>query len=189
MRYRETGLYEEILEKTVLVRFDPKNRGAYRIEEFDCGIEDYNDFLIHDAALYVREQLSVIYLLIDQISKDVLGYLALSADSFLLDKDEKANVGLTIPFSTVPAVKIGKLATSKQHRGKYGSYLLYLAVGLAKEMINAGVACRFLSVDADLEFNERTPEFYLANGFVYNEHRQYRSRSGNRSMRFDLFAL
>ncbi|HEU4964742.1 MAG TPA: N-acetyltransferase [Bacilli bacterium] len=187
MRYHDTGVYEELSTKTFLVQVNHQTINEYRLEDFDCGVADYNEFLRQDALLYSEEHLSAVYLLIHRQSHDVLGYFAVSADSFLLEQEEKAKVGLDIPFSTVPAVKIGKWATSRYHIGKYGSYLLYLALGIAREVNRRGVACRFLSVDADIEFNERTPEFYRANGFVFNEHRQYRKRSSNRSMRYDLF--
>ncbi|WP_165786721.1 hypothetical protein [Heyndrickxia camelliae] len=44
-------------------------------------------------------------------------------DAFLLDKEEKKRLGLEIPFNSVPAIKIGKLATSKKHKKyHYGSF-------------------------------------------------------------------
>jgi ribosomal protein S18 acetylase RimI-like enzyme len=185
MKYRNTGEYGEIAEKTSLVPFSTE----YRIGDFDCGIEDYNLFLINDAKHYIESQISSVHLLIDDDSKDVIGYIALLADAFRLDKEEKRKVGLEhIPFNSVPALKIGKLAISKNHRDyHYGSYLLELSLGFAQDLIDRGVACRFLTVDADIEFNPNTPHFYEINGFVYNEHREYRNRTHAISMRYDLF--
>ena len=38
----------------------------------------------------------------------------------------------------------------------------------AFEVNEAGVACRFVTVDADIEYDKNTPAFYEKNGFVMN---------------------
>jgi hypothetical protein len=183
MRYRGTGTYEEMAELFKLVRFSTD----YPIEQFDCGIKDYNDFLVHDARHYEDIGISSVHLLIHEETRAVLGYIALLTDSFLLDKDEKKRMGLDIPFSSVPALKVGKLASTQKNKDyPYGSFLLELCVGYADVLQEQGIACRFLTVDADTEFNPNTPGFYEKNGFPFNEHRQYQNRQAV-SMRFDLF--
>ena len=70
----------------------------------------------------------------------------------------------------LPALKLGKLAINKslsekaQRRG-YGSFILDIVNTYAYEMLDNGVACRFVTVDADIEYYEDTPEFYKKNGF------------------------
>lgn len=183
MMYRGTGVYEEMAERSRLVRYS----ADYPIKQFDCGVKDYNDFLVHDAKIYEEIGISSVHLLIHAETQDVLGYVALLTDSFFLDKSEKEKEGLTIPFSSVPALKIGKLAVSKDHKGyPWGSFLLELCLGYAEEIRELGISCRFLTVDADTELNPETPQFYVRNGFEFNEHRMYRGRSAV-SMRYDLF--
>ncbi len=41
--------------------------------------------------------------------------------------------------------------------------------------------------DADIEYNEETPEFYLKNGFVYNLSKKRRPSDRTISMRKDIF--
>jgi hypothetical protein len=57
------------------------------------------------------------------------------------------------------------LAIHVEESGKYyGRYLLWLSIGLAKEINDFGVACRFLTVDADISADPSVPEFYEKNG-------------------------
>lgn len=189
MKYRGTGEYEEIAQFTSFVRLDELDEN-YDLKQFDCGIEDYNNFLIHDARYYMENNISSVHLLIHNEYKDIIGYVALLTDSFLLDKDEKKRLKLNIPFNSVPALKIGKLAVSKKYQKDkyhYGSFLLELCLGKAEELNEAGIACRFLTVDADIEFNENTPKFYESNYFVRNEHKSFKNRTKSISMRYDLF--
>ncbi|WP_418792153.1 GNAT family N-acetyltransferase [Phosphitispora sp. TUW77] len=165
MFYREEE-FENISETVVLVDYSP----GYKLGDFDCGTSDYNEFLTYDAPLYIEQNLCQVKLLLDKKNADIIGYIALSSDSFVLDPDEKAKEGLKIPFNSVPALKIGKLAVSCNHKNQpYGSFLLGLALGYAEKLNAMGVGCRFIVVDADIEHNPRTPEFYKRNGFVYNE--------------------
>ncbi|WP_410514292.1 hypothetical protein PaeBR_07785 [Paenibacillus sp. BR2-3] len=168
MRYRETGEYEVISTKVSLVDYDE----SCDLESFDCGIPDYNSFLLSDARKYIEIGISSVHLLVENETNFVLGYVALLTDSFLLDKSEKVKLELDIPFSSVPALKIGKLATDKSRtEHHYGCYLLELALGFADNLLNEGIACRFLTVDADAEYNPNTFQYYEKNGFIKNEHR------------------
>lgn len=69
-----------------------------------------------------------------------------------------------VPYASIAALKIGKLAVNKElsdtARCKgYGSFMLELARAYAFQMNTMGVACRFITVDADIEFNADTPNF------------------------------
>jgi len=64
-----------------------------------------------------------------------------------------------------------------------------MAIQIAESCNERYFACRFITVDADIEHNESVMEFYLKNGFIPNE-----EASGKRkktiSMRRDiLFAV
>lgn len=186
MKYLETGEYEKILEHSSIVPFSTE----YDLDKFDCGIADYNTFLLKDAEYYMENGISSVQLLIHNDTQRVIGYFALLTDAFLLDKKEKNNLDLEIPFSSVPALKIGKLATSKDHKDyHYGSFLLSMCLGAAEALKELGIACRFLTVDADVEFRKDTYKFYEGNGFVINQHKSLTQKTSYISMRYDLFNL
>ncbi|MHB9095956.1 MAG: N-acetyltransferase [Eubacteriales bacterium] len=162
MFYRENE-FEKISETVVLVDYSP----GYKLGDFDCGTPDYNEFLINDAPIYIQQNLCQVKLLLNEQNADIIGYIALCSDSFTLDPDEKAKEGLNIPFNSVPALKIGKLAVSGKHKDQpYGSFLLGLVLGYVEQINALGVGCRFIVVDADVEHNPETPKFYELNGFI-----------------------
>ncbi|GAB6172360.1 hypothetical protein JCM15765_18380 [Paradesulfitobacterium aromaticivorans] len=80
--------FEDMLLAVVFVPYSP----GYKLGDFDCGIEDYNQFLTNDARYYVEQNISQVRLLIHKQTADVIAYMALSTDSFLLDKDEKIKI-------------------------------------------------------------------------------------------------
>lgn len=176
----------DIIER---LRLQPINEvGA--IDRFYNEYDEYNIFLHDEASNYELLSISRTHLLVDVHTGDILAYMALVADSVQLSKSEKElkEMGL-IPFSTFPALKIGKLAVDYNAKQKYygiGSLMLRLARGFASDMNDNGVACRFLTIDADVENNPDVTGFYIKNGFTYNE----RINNKNRltiSMRKDIF--
>ena len=97
------------------------------------------------------------------------------------------------PFMSLPAIKVGKLAINKTlseiaSRKGYGSFALFVARLKASSTLENGVACRFLTVDADIEYNVHTTEFYIKNGFVYNQFRKPRPSDRTVSMRKDILS-
>ncbi|PKM79513.1 MAG: N-acetyltransferase [Firmicutes bacterium HGW-Firmicutes-14] len=178
--------FEEISKHVVLVDYSP----GYKLGDFDCGIPDYNEFLVFDAPIYLAQNICQVKLLLDKQSADIIGYMALNSDSFRLDQDEKLKEGLDIPYNSVPALKIGKLAIDAKYKDKpYGSFMLWLALGFAEQLNRLGVGCRFIIVDADVEHNPETPCFYEKNGFVYNEkmNQSRKKQPRSLSMRLDIF--
>ena len=83
---------------------------------------------------------------------------------------EKKKFGLQkIPFLFLPALKITKLAVSKNYREKYshvGSFLIDFACDKAFNVNTDFMACRLISVDADIEHNPNVIKFYEENGFT-----------------------
>ena len=57
----------------------------------------------------------------------------------------------------------------------------------AYEVNKEGVACRFVTVDADIEYDPNTPLFYEKNGFINNLSKPKRNNSKTVSMRRDIF--
>lgn len=159
---------------------------------FDSHIEEYNNFL-QIAEVFYSLNISKTFLLIHKETKELLAYMTLSADSIKLTNEEKEvhDIG-KVPYASIPAVKIGKLAVNKEvseiaKRKGYGSFLLEMARAYAYQMNELGVACRFLTVDADIEYDANTPEFYLKNGFVENLSNRSRNAKHTISMRKDIF--
>jgi len=158
---------------------------------FDSKINEYNDFL-YTAIFFDKMNISKTFLLIHKQTKELLAYMTLSADSIKLTKGEKELHSLAkVPYAAVPALKVGKLAVNKMvsdevKRKGYGSFLLNVAHAYANDMNEMGVACRFLTVDADIEYNENTPQFYIKNGFVENLSSKSRNPRHTISMRKDI---
>lgn len=158
---------------------------------FDSHIEEYNEFL-EVAKAYDDMNISKTFLLIHGKTQELLGYMAISTDSIKLTTDEKNIHNLSkVPYAAVPALKVGKLAinrdiSDKVRRKGYGSFLIDSASALALEVNEVGVACRFLTVDADIEYNQDTPQFYEKNGFVANLSNKSRNPKHTISMRKDI---
>lgn len=96
-----------------------------------------------------------------------------------------------VSYSVVPALKVGKLAVNREvsedvKRKGYGSFLIELAGTMAMDVNELGVACRFLTVDADIDYNKDTPQFYKKNGFVENLSNKSRNPKHTISMRKDI---
>lgn len=118
----------------------------------------------------------------------------MSTDTVKLTETEKGESRLKcVPFHSLPAVKVGKLAINRKlsnqaARKGYGSFALDIANTYAFEVYRNGVACRFLTVDADVEYNPSTFKFYEKNGFQQNESFKSNKVRKTISMRRDIFA-
>lgn len=161
---------------------------------FDSKIDEYNDFL-KIADKFYDINVSKTFLLIHNTTNELIAYMTLSADSIKLTSEEKDNHDISkVPYASIPALKIGKLAVNKelsediQVKG-YGSFMLELARAFACSMNDSGVACRFITVDADIEYNPDTPRFYEKNGFVENLSNKSRNAKHTISMRKDIFTV
>ena len=161
---------------------------------FDSKIDEYNDFL-KIADKFYDINVSKTFLLIHNTTNELIAYMTLSADSIKLTSEEKDNHDISkVPYASIPALKIGKLAVNKelskdiQVKG-YGSFMLELARAFAYSMNDSGVACRFITVDADIEYDPDTPRFYEKNGFVENLSNKSRNAKHTISMRKDIFTV
>jgi ribosomal protein S18 acetylase RimI-like enzyme len=155
---------------------------------FDCGIEEYNKYLIQDALPYQDSHLALTWLLLERTTGELVAYMSLISDAVKLSLEEKELHSLKCPFKTVPAIKLAKLAVSQQMRGKYegvGTFMINNALRLAR-FSEQYFACRFLTVDADIEHNESVAKFYLKNGFYKNKEMNNKS-SKTISMRKDIW--
>ncbi len=157
---------------------------SHKLGEFECKDSDYAVWLINDAHYYIEQSISQVKLLLNRGNEDIIGY----------------NQSGKMPRS-IPALKIGKLAINvKYERQSYGSYLLWLSLGIAQQMNIIGTACRYLSLDADVSVSPTTDKFYAGHGFKYNKNVNKKRQDEidkkgaglkmeNISMRYDIFNL
>ena len=98
--------------------------------------------------------------------------MSLIADAIKLSTSEKELHNLDYPFMTVPAMKIAKLAVATSFKERYhgiGSLMVEMATEIAVTCNEEYFACRFITVDADIEHNDSVMGFYSKNGFISNE--------------------
>jgi len=128
----------------------------YNLKPFDCGDSDINDFLLNDAHLYLKEHLSVTYIIENDI--DTIAYFSVQNDKIALNDfatgNQFNNARKQIPrkkmHKSYPAVKIGRLGVSQKYSGQgYASMLIdYIKILFVTDN---RTGCRFMLVDSYLE--------------------------------------
>ena len=141
-----------------------------KIESFDCGDEDLNDFILNQATFYKTEKLAVCYVLQSkEYPQSIVAFFSLSNDKIAItDFDNKTKYNRFSKrfnnrkrLKSYPAVKIGRFAVANSMKGKYaGSYMMHFIKSYFSVYNTTG--CRFLTVDA---YSDAMP-FYQKNGFV-----------------------
>lgn len=160
---------------------------------FDSHISEYNEFL-YIAPQFHGLNISKTFLLFHRKTGELLAYMALAADSIKLTDEEKESHDISkIPYASIPALKVGKLAVNKEltdeaKRKGYGSFMIEMARAFAYDMNELGIACKFLTVDADIEYEPDTPQFYKKNGFRENLSNKRRNAKHTISMRKDILS-
>ena len=156
------------------------------IKSFDCGDADLNDFLVSDAKNYLRSMMALTYLLEDNSECKTVAYYSLLNDKIVFDPEEKLfwnRLNRKIVNSKrrkeYPAVKIGRLAVSKDYAGNHiGEAILLQVKHMFATMSRS--ACRFITVDA---YAAAVP-FYERCGFMFLTDKDRTSMT--RAMYFDL---
>ena len=88
-----------------------------------------------------------------------------------------------------PAMKIAKLAVDENFADKFkgiGTFMVNTAESFAETCNSTYCACRFLTVDADLEHDPGVLSFYEKNGFIQNAELYNKNRK-TISMRKDIY--
>ncbi len=157
-------------------------------KDFDCGDQDLNDFIHHEALNFQNELLAVTYLLEDDIG-NTCAFFSLSND-LLKDQDYERwnNLSRKLPNrkrrNEYPAVKIGRFGVSVIfHGNRLGTQIIDLIKNRFTSETNTG--CRFILVDA---YNK--PEvlnFYQKNDFTFLTEKD--SAKKTRLMYFDLIRM
>lgn len=154
---------------------------------FDCNDKDLNEFFAVDSIVSGKELLAVTYTV--EMEGSIVAFFSLSNDAIKKDELPKAKyrrITKKIPqrkrYSTLPAVKIGRLATNAASQSKgIGSEILDFIKFWFTDGNKTG--CRFIIVDA--YNNPRTIKFYTDNGFSFLLSDDDKTQE-NRLMIFDL---
>ena len=156
------------------------------IKSFDCGDADLNDFLFSDAINYFKSMMALTYLLEDTDREMTVAYYSLLNDKIVFDPGERKlwnklnrRVANSKRRKEYPAVKIGRLAVSKEYAGKQIGRLILLQIKHVFSTMRRS-ACRFITVDA---YAAAVP-FYEKCGFMFLSEKD--KNSPTRAMYFDL---
>jgi len=158
-------------------------------DNFKCGISEYNDYLVNDALRSMNDHIALTWLLTERATGRIAAYMSLVMDAIKLSFTEKELHHLNYPFRTIPAMKIAKLAVDQSFSGKFKgieSFMIDSAERLAWACNTDYCACRFLTVDADLEHDGHIIVFYEKNGFLRNNELYNKNRK-TISMRKDIY--
>jgi GNAT superfamily N-acetyltransferase len=156
------------------------------IKSFDCGDADLNDFLFEDAKKYFDSMMAVTYLLEDIHENKTIAYYSLLNDKIVFHPENKSiwnKLNRKIPNSKrrhdYPAIKIGRLAVSKEYTHRNIGKLIILQIKMMFALKRRS-GCRFITVDA---YRAAVP-FYEKCGFHFLSEKD--SRNITRAMYFDL---
>ncbi len=159
-------------------------------DDFDCGDDDLNGFLVDDALDYEKEQIARTTVAI--FDNKVVGFFSLCADCISLKVKERKN---HIESRNVkirkewPALKIARLAVDKNFRNMgIGKALIDATIFIAQEW-SERIGIRFISVDAypaSVEFYEKL--FFLPNKYKTELYKDplVKEKHNTISMRLDL---
>ena len=124
-----------------------------RIESFDCGDTDLNDFILNESFLYREALLAVSYVLENKVNQRSVAYFSLANDRISLSDFENKT-----EFNRFRKHRLGVDLSVKGQ--SIGSFLLNFIKSYF--IIENKTGCRFLTVDA---YAAAVP-FYMKNGFV-----------------------
>jgi len=141
-----------------------------KIESFDCGDADLNDFILREAPLYRKKKLAVSYALRRiENPQEIVAFFSLANDKIsVFDFENKTDYNRFSKrfnnrkrLKSYPAVKIARLGVLQSMKNmNIGSFLLNFIKTYFIWYNKTG--CRFLTVDAYID----AIPFYMKNGFV-----------------------
>lgn len=127
-----------------------------------CGEPRLDEFIRRYAAQnQFRHHLGVTYVAVDEPTREVIGYVTLSAASLAVDTLPPGQAVRT-PYSEVPVLRVARLAVDERVQGSgIGSELLRYAFGVARAQADS-VGCVGIVADA----KPAAVDFYTRYGFV-----------------------
>lgn len=155
--------------------------------DFDCGDADLNEFFFKDSKEGSVKLISVTY----AVEKDnkLVGFFCVSNDAIRRGDTSNSKfkkIRREIKYSSMPSVKIGRLATALDYQSKgLGTEILDLIKMWFTEANKTG--CRFIIVDAIN--TTKTLEFYKKNGFQFLDSHSASRKDDTRLMYFDLLTF
>jgi hypothetical protein len=165
---------------------------AHRIGEFNGdNTNEYTLFLKQDALKHQENHISNTFVLVEKESQVIAAYISLIADAVTLQDEERARLLIPeISFETLPALKIAKLAVaveSSQNYNRLGSLMIDFSRSIADQCNERLIACRVLTVDADIEYDKSLPLFYEKNGFTALHSKKYTKKTHTLPMWTDIY--
>lgn len=142
---------------------------------------DMNTFLQQEAYVEQNAGLNNTFLLFN--GDNLIGYTSLCADTIRLNESEQANSG--VPYETVPAIKVARLAVDFRAQGQgVGKFLIDFSVYKAVSVNNDHCGVKFITLDC---YPHRY-SYYKDMGFKSNEvHNEHRFDHHPISLRLDIF--
>jgi GNAT superfamily N-acetyltransferase len=136
-------------------------RADHDRKAFSCGVEPLDRYFREQATQDIRRRVSACYVAIDEATSAIAGYYTLAAGGVPLG-EMPAQLAKRLPrYSSVPVVRMGRLAVDQHYRGKkLGAALLWDAVLRATR---SEIAAFALVVDAK---DASAADFYRHHGFV-----------------------
>ena len=120
-----------------------KLNAEHDLNSFTCGLDDMDDFLKNDALSQQDEKLNVTYLVM--YDDEVLGFFSLLSDIIKLKDIENE---YDLPYSTCPAIKIGRFAVSEKYASLGLGTILLDNICFQIKRISKFLGVRFITVDA-----------------------------------------
>ncbi len=153
---------------------------------FDCADADLNEFFLKDSIESCRQLLAVTYAV--EQNGELVAFFSVSNDAIKKEAFPRSAFKRATSFiphckrySSIPAVKIGRLAITKNKQSNgIGSEILNFMKGWFTEGNKTG--CRFIIVDAHNK--PKTIKFYDKNGFSFLSSKD--EKDATRLMYFDL---
>jgi GNAT superfamily N-acetyltransferase len=124
---------------------------------FSCGDDTLDTYLKRRASQEAKKNIATPFVMVDSLTRAVIGYYTLSATSILL-ADLPDETARRLPkYPHVPATLLGRLAIDSRYQGRgYGEFLIIDALRRALQA-TTGVGSHAVVVDA---INECARSFY-----------------------------
>jgi GNAT superfamily N-acetyltransferase len=124
---------------------------------FSCGNDALDTYLKKRASQEAKKKIATTFVMVDRLSRAVIGYYTLSATSILLSDLPNETARKLPRYPHVPATLLGRLAIDRRFQGRgYGEVLIIDALRRALQAATE-VASYAVVVDA---INERARSFY-----------------------------
>lgn len=141
-----------------IVLFD---KSKHDRSDFDCGQEQINTYLKTQLSQDIKSNACRCYILKKIHSKNIIGFITLSASSLEKEKLENISPKKLPKYSRIPSLLIGRMGVDKKSQGKgYGDLLVYKAFDLAKKL---PIGISLIEVEAK---NKKLCAYYKRLGFI-----------------------